>query len=382
MLERAFSLAEKGRGRTTPNPVVGAVIVGQGGVRGEGYHAGPWRDHAEIAAIKDAMRRAGLHVGDESPDLELARKVCAGTTMYVTLEPCCTFGRTPPCTTTLVAAGFNRVVVGVIDPTPAVNGRGIEILRHAGLAVELAEGGVAQRMKRQNDGPRKILATGMPFVTYKYAMTLDGRLSTDSGDSRWISAPESRALVHQWRAWSDAVLIGAGTQQADDPRLTARDVPCERQPLRVVVGLPETLSPRSALVRTAAEGPVLCLTGDEVSRARLAEVESWGVEVAVLSDRRDGLVDPVTVVSLLAERGVQTVLLEGGRRLAGSWWQAGLVDRVAAFICPRIAPGVQSRGALSTSGPTRMEEARALREVEMRTVGPDTLVTGYTGDAF
>ena len=383
MLERAFSLAEKGRGCTSPNPVVGAVIVRHAKVLGEGYHVGPGCDHAEIAAIRDALGRVeeADGVADALLDLEAARTVCAGTTIYVTLEPCCTYGRTPPCTSALIASGFSRVVVGAIDPTPAVNGRGIGMLREAGLTVDLADGELGKRMKRQNDGLRKLMATGLPFVTYKYAMTVDGRLATDSGDARWISSPLSRALVHQWRAWHDAVVVGAGTAEADDPRLTAREVECHRQPLRVVVGS-ATLTPESALVRSLAAGPVLVVAGNDLGDDRRAELRSWGVEVATAGRSGDGLLEPHAVAALLAERGVQTVLLEGGRRLAGSWWAAGVIDKVAAFICPKLAPGTEHRSALLAPGPALMDQAASLREVEVRQVGTDVLMTGYTGDVY
>jgi diaminohydroxyphosphoribosylaminopyrimidine deaminase/5-amino-6-(5-phosphoribosylamino)uracil reductase len=384
MLERAFSLAEKGRGCTSPNPVVGAVIVAEGKVLGEGYHSGPGRDHAEIVAIKDAVRRTEKQGGrSEGPiDGEDARSVCAGSTLYVTLEPCCTQGRTPPCTSALISAGFSRVVVGAIDPTPAVNGRGVGILRDAGVAVELAEGDLGRRMKRQNDGMRKVIATGLPFVTYKYAMTIDGRLATDTGHSRWISSEESRMLVHQWRAWSDAVVVGAGTARTDDPRLTAREVECHRQPLRVVVGGGESLTRESALVRSVSQGRVIAVAGTDLGENRRAELGSWGLEVATVERGEDGRLDSRAIAALLAEHEVQTVLLEGGRHLAGSWWEAGLVDKVAAFICPKLAPGIEHRGALCGSGLPFMDQAVVLREVEVRDSGPDVLVTGFTGDVY
>lgn len=384
MLERAFSLAEKGRGNTSPNPVVGAVIMADGRVLGEGHHVGPGRDHAEIAAIKDAMHRAAnsTRATEGAVDAEAARALCAGSTMYVTLEPCCTFGRTPPCTSALLAAGFSRVVVGAIDPTPSVNGRGIEILRDAGVIVDLADGELGRRMKRQNEGLRKVVATGLPFVTYKYAMTLDGRLATDAGDSRWISSEESRLLVHQWRAWMDAVVIGAGTARVDDPQLTARGVECHRQPLRVVVGGAGSITRESALVQSAASGEVLVVAGSDLGENRRAELQSWGVEVATLGRGTDGQIEARAVAALLAERRVQTVLLEGGRQLAGSWWRAGLIDKVAAFVCPRIAPGLESRGALWGRGPAVMDQAVVLQEVETRQVGPDVLLSGYTRDVY
>ena len=383
MLERAYSLAEKGRGCTSPNPVVGAVIVREGRVVGEGYHIGPGRDHAEVAAIKDAVRRAGgFAPADAPPEAAAARAACEGAAIYVTLEPCCTYGRTPPCTAALLSAGFSRVVVGAVDPTPAVNGRGIAILHEAGLAVDVAEGDVGRRMKRQNDGLRKIMATGLPFVTYKYAMTADGRVATDSGDSRWISSAESRALVHQWRAWSDAVMVGAGTARADDPRLTSREVECCRQPLRVVVGSPDSLGSGSALVRSVSEGPVLVVAGGtEAAESRTATLAA-GIEVAGVSCGAGGHPDPLAVAEYLASRGVQTVLLEGGARLAGAWWSAGLIDKVACFLCPKVAPGTEHRGALQTPGPVLMGEAPALKEVEILQCGPDVLLTGYTGEVY
>jgi diaminohydroxyphosphoribosylaminopyrimidine deaminase/5-amino-6-(5-phosphoribosylamino)uracil reductase len=388
MLERAFSLAERGRGCTSPNPVVGAVVVRGTRVIGEGYPVGPGRDHAEVAAIKDAIRQGGGVAPPEGAlDAAAARAACQGATIYVTLEPCCTYGRTPPCTAALIAAGFSRAVVGAIDPTPAVNGRGVTILREAGITVDLAEGDLGLHMKRQNDGLRKLMATGLPFVTYKYAMTADGRVATDSGDSRWISSAASRTLVHQWRAWSDAVMVGAGTVRADDPRLTAREVDCSRQPLRVVVGRAESLPLGSALVRSAPEGPVLVVGGDappaEGGMAlRATAIRAAGVEVASVPSDAGGRPAPHAVAELLAGRGVQTILLEGGPRLAGAWWLAGLIDKVACFVCPKVAPGTEHRGALQAAGPVLMGEALALREVEVRQYGPDVLVTGYTGEVF
>jgi diaminohydroxyphosphoribosylaminopyrimidine deaminase / 5-amino-6-(5-phosphoribosylamino)uracil reductase len=372
-LERAMELAEKARGDTSPNPLVGALIVGGNEVLGEGYHLGPGRDHAEIAAIKDARGRAGAGA---APDL------LAGTTMYVSLEPCCTYGRTPPCTQALIAAGFGRVVVGAIDPSPNVNGCGIDCLRAVGIRVDLADGIVAHRAKRQNDAMRKVVSTGLPFVTYKYAMTLDGRVATDSGDSRWISGDESRALVHQWRAWSDAVVVGVGTLRADDPQLTARQVATHSQPLRVVLDRALTIDAESALVATLREGPVLAVHGPDVAGSRRAQVESWGVETAMAAIGPDGRLDPREVGLALVSRGVLSVLLEGGPRVAGSWWAAGMIDKVAAFVCARIVSGRENREPLVGIGSARMDEATALREVEVRESGPDLLVTGYREGPF
>lgn len=377
-----MNLAETSRGCTSPNPLVGALVVADGRILGEGHHVRPGCDHAEIAAMKDAVVRAGAGEGMGRDWLEAARKICRGATMYVTLEPCCTYGRTPPCTDALIAAEFARVVVGAIDPSPGVNGRGMELLRAAGIRVDLADGLLALRFKRQNSGLRKWVATGLPFVTYKYAMTLDGRIATDSGDSRWISSPESRALVHQWRAWSDAVVVGAGTVLADDPLLTVRDAPCERQPLRVVVDRDLRLRHGSRLAQTADQAPVLAVCSAGVAATRRAEVESWGVEVAVVNWENDASGYPVEVCRFLGERGIQTVLLEGGARLAGACWSAGIIDRLAAFICPRVVSGVENRASLIGPGVLCMNDALGLREVEVQRIGPDVLMSGYVGEAY
>lgn len=383
-LERAMALAERGRGCTSPNPVVGAVIVKAGETIGEGWHAGPGRDHAEIAAIKDTLQREGRPGFENKAELREAyvRQVCEGTTMYVTLEPCCTQGRTPPCTSALIAGGFGRVVVGSIDPSPRVNGEGLELLRSAGIQVELADGPLAHRARRQNDGLRKTVTRGLPFVTYKYAMSFDGRVATDSGDSQWISSLESRALVHQWRAWSDAVVVGAGTLAADDPQLTARGTEGARQPMRVVVDGALSLKRESNLVKTVNEGPVLVVCGTQASEQRRAEVQSWGVEMATVAGGDTGALDPEGVCRLLKGRGVQTILLEGGPRLAGSWWAAGLVDKLAAFVCPRVISGEAHRGPLRGPGVVAVEAGLLLQEVEVLRIGQDLLISGYTGGPF
>lgn len=383
-LERALDLAESGRGQTSPNPVVGAVIVRDGSVMGEGWHAGLGLDHAEIAAIRDSLRRAGRDVTGMPGEVraEAVRSVCSGATMYVTLEPCCTQGRTPPCTSALIGGGFARVVAAAVDPSPAVDGRGFQSLSSAGIAVEVADGALAQRAKRQNNGLRKSVTKGLPFVEYKYAMTLDGRVAADTGDSRWVSSPESRALVHRWRSWVDAVVVGAGTMRADNPTLTAREVGCGRQPVRVVVDRACSLSHASNLVRTVSEGPVLVVCGEEVDEKRAAEVRRWGVDVEVVGCESGGELDPLQVCRVLATREVQTVLLEGGPRLAGSWWAAGLVDKVSAFVCPLVVSGLEGAGPFRGKGAVNMREPSDLQEVEVMRVGPDVLVTGYTGGPF
>lgn len=360
-LERAVELAERGRGCTHPNPVVGAVLVRHGRVLAEGHHAGPGLDHAEVAALKQV------------PDAH-------GATVYVTLEPCCNYGRTPPCTDALIRAGVARVVVGAVDPSPAVDGQGIAQLRQAGIVVDVAEGDIALRCKRQNNGFRKAAATGLPFVLYKYAMTLDGRVACDSGDARWVSGPESRAVVHALRARSDAVMVGAGTLRADDPLLTARDVGCRRQPLRVVVDPGLSIAADSALVRSVGEGPVLVLCGTGTAPGRRREVESWGVQVAAVEMEAPGRLAPRAMASLLGAREVQELLLEGGPALAGSWWSVGLIDQVKAFVAPRVSSGVGLRSPLVGEGACEMAASAVLREVSIERLGDDVCISGYVAE--
>jgi len=383
-LARALELAERGRGRTSPNPIVGAVIAKDGDILGEGWHAGVGHDHAEVAAIKEAARRAGTRgPGDEGPLRPgEARRVCDGATMYVTLEPCCTQGRTPPCTTALIEAGIARVLVGAGDPSPAVDGKGIEVLRKAGILVEVAEGELALRSKRQNDGMRKSVTTGMPFVEYKYAMSLDGRVCTDSGDSCWISSEESRELVHRWRAWADAVVVGANTAARDDPLLTARGVDCARQPLRVVVDRDASLGERSRLADSVDEGPVLVICGEGAEESNRRRLEARGVQAQAVALGEDGELDPKAVCRELTRRGVQYVLLEGGARLAGAWWSTGIVDKMSAFVCPRVISGDSGGGSLLGRGAATVSDSAGLCEVVVSVLGPDTLITGYREGPF
>jgi diaminohydroxyphosphoribosylaminopyrimidine deaminase / 5-amino-6-(5-phosphoribosylamino)uracil reductase len=364
-LERALSLAEKGRGLTSPNPLVGAVVVVEGRIAGEGFHAGPGEDHAEVVAMKRA-------VGDDFPGH------LRGATIFVTLEPCSHHGRTPPCADALIAAGFSRVVVGSTDPSRKVNGQGLARLREAGIEVELAEGDLGYRCRRQNDPFRKSSLSGLPFVTYKYAMTLDGRVATQEGDARWISGEESRACVHRHRAWSDVVLVGSGTLRTDDPVLTARGIQnLRRQPLRAVVDSSLGISHEAKLVQTVPEGPVLAVCSEQVTDARVEEVRSWGVEVERVQSDAAGRCLPGQVVRVLGDRGVQSVLLEGGPRLAASWWDAGLVDRVLAFVAPIVAGGASAPGPLPSAGYPHMDAALRLRDVEIGSSGGDVMISGY-----
>jgi diaminohydroxyphosphoribosylaminopyrimidine deaminase/5-amino-6-(5-phosphoribosylamino)uracil reductase len=343
-LERCLELAELGARTVAPNPMVGCVLVRDGAVIGEGWHQRPGSPHAEVNALAAA--------GDAS-----------GATAYVSLEPCAHHGRTPPCSDALIAAGVVRVVIASIDPDPRTNGQGIERLRAGGVDVELAAGDIERRARRQNAGFRTLVRLGRPHVTYKAAISIDGRVAAPGGKPRWISSPQSRALVHEWRARSGAVAIGIGTALADDPTLTARDCmpPAEHQPLRVVFDRTARLPVGSALVRSVGEGPVaaVCRPGAPGIPALIAV----GVEVIEANDAGQALAE-------LGRRGVSTMLLEGGPTIAAALRGEDLVDRLALFVAPLVL------GA----GPNALEGWPALRlgegelELSSSPVGPDTLL--------
>ena len=312
-LERALELAERGRGTTKPNPVVGAVVVADGEVVGEGWHERKGSPHAEANALVAAGKRA------------------RGATLYVTLEPCTSWGSTPPCAAAVIDAGISRVVIGTRDPNPNAAG-GIEQLRAAGIEVELADADLAFRARQQIEAWLTWVTKRRPFVTYKAAVTLDGRMTLPG--ARWISGDESRRLVHALRAASDAVAVGGATARIDRPQLTARGSGVQRQPRRIVFGsqpIPEGLE------LELRSGPL-----EEELRA-------------------------------LADDGVQSLLLEGGPTLATAFLRAGLVDKLLVFVAP----------ALSGDGPTLFRELDApvpLRRFEARRVGQDVLLTAYVNE--
>jgi diaminohydroxyphosphoribosylaminopyrimidine deaminase/5-amino-6-(5-phosphoribosylamino)uracil reductase len=346
LLDRALDLAERGRRSASPNPIVGCVIARDGRVIGEGWHERRGEPHAE---------RIALDACSEPP---------RGATAYVSLEPCSHQGRQPPCADALIAAGIARVVGAIGDPNPEVDGRGMARLRAAGIAVELAGGRHEARARRQNAAFRTHVVRGRPFVLLKLACSLDGRIATRTGESRWISSPESRALVHAWRAEFDAVGVGSGTALADDPELLPRaaEPPAERLPLRIVFDRRGRLGAGSRLARAAGGARVL-----RVAPAG-APPPPPGVERLDAGSLEEAL-------ALLGEREVTSLLLEGGAELAGALLRAGLVDALALFLAPRLigGDGVPLLGPLGVS---ELALAPTLRETSVREIGPDVLVEG------
>lgn len=356
-LERAIELAELGRGMVSPNPMVGAVVVRGSEVLGEGWHSRYGGDHAEVAAIAAAGGRARTE----------------GATLYVSLEPCCHQGRTPPCTDAVTEAGFARVVVASDDPSSKASGRGLGILRDEGITVVVAEGEVRRRAESLNQPFRKHARTGKPWVLAKYASSLDGKVASQSGDAKWISGEESRRLVHRWRAEADAVAVGIGTALADDPQLTAREVSAARQPRRVVFDSNLRLPLDSRLVAEVDEAPLTVVTGRLADRAQQAALEASGVEVIVATGENEaGRVS--SALEQLGESGVTSLMVEGGPRLAGAFLDAGEIDELRAFIAPVLFGGHAARDPFEGAGVDAVEEALRLPRPEVSRVGEDILV--------
>jgi diaminohydroxyphosphoribosylaminopyrimidine deaminase/5-amino-6-(5-phosphoribosylamino)uracil reductase len=354
-LMRAIELAERARGRTSPNPLVGAVIVKDGRVLGEGWHQAAGLPHAEREALADCT---------EDP---------AGATMYVSLEPCCHTGRTPPCTEAIVEAKLARVVVASDDPSEHASGRGLGILRDEGIRVDLAQGAPAHAARLQNQAFRKHAKTGRPHVLFKSAMTLDGKVATSTGDSQWISGEQSRAMSHRWRAEVDAVAVGIGTALADDPLLTARVEGVVSQPARVVFDSEARLPATSQLVRTAREVPLFLVCSRGASRASTDALEAAGVEVIVAPGENESA-RVRSALSELGSRGIQSMLLEGGPHLAGAFLDAGEIDEVRLFVAPMLVGGRHARVPLEGQGVEAIDAARRALSSEVERIHDDVLI--------
>jgi diaminohydroxyphosphoribosylaminopyrimidine deaminase / 5-amino-6-(5-phosphoribosylamino)uracil reductase len=351
----ALRLAARGLGRTSPNPVVGAVVVKDGRVLATGYHRRAGLDHAEVAAL----RRLGFRA--------------RGADLYVTLEPCDHHGRTPPCTEAVIRAGIRRVVVGLRDPNPLVNGRGIRRLRRAGIAVEVGCCGAACR--QVNEHFICAQQRRRPFVTWKAAVTLDGRIATRRGDSRWVTGPRARELGRALRDTHDAILVGAGTARADDPLLTTRR-PRGRDPVRVVLDGRLTISPRARLLHSGSPAPTLVVCSRGAPAARERALRAAGAEVLRLPGR-GGRVSPRALLAALLERNILSVLIEGGGETAATFLEAGLVDKLVAFVAPTLVGGRDAIPMLGGRGVARMADAVRLCDTTYRRIGEETMVTGY-----
>ncbi|MEZ4459730.1 MAG: bifunctional diaminohydroxyphosphoribosylaminopyrimidine deaminase/5-amino-6-(5-phosphoribosylamino)uracil reductase RibD [bacterium] len=346
----ALDLARRGEGRTAPNPAVGCVIVRDGEILGQGWHERAGMPHAEAAALASA--------GDVT-----------GATAYVTLEPCSFHGRTPPCASALIRAGIKRVVVGTLDSNPKVNGAGLELLRDAGIQVDV--GVLEQACFDLNRPFFKLVTTGRPWVLAKWAMTLDGKIATRTGHSEWVSGEVSRAHVHGLRNTLDAILVGAGTVRLDDPRLTCR-VEAGRDPVRVLLDSQLSVAPTARIFDTAGTLVFCASTAPTTNYNALLKKGAQVIPVG----RTDGKLDVVCVLNELGARGIASVLVEGGGAVLGSFFDAGMVDHVMAFVAPKIAGGLEAPGPVAGAGIVRMTDSHRLVNVTYRQSGEDLLIEG------
>jgi diaminohydroxyphosphoribosylaminopyrimidine deaminase/5-amino-6-(5-phosphoribosylamino)uracil reductase len=357
MMDLARRLAERGRYTVAPNPLVGAVVARDGNVLSQGWHARAGGNHAEIMALDEAGGTA------------------RGATLYVTLEPCNHFGRTPPCVEAILRSGISRVVVGHLDPNPKMQGRSVEILRDAGVDVELLGDTL---FERQNEQYLHHMRTGRPFVHLKLATTLDGRIAASGGDSRWVTGVDARGRAHELRAEAGAVLVGANTVRTDDPMLTARDIPGPPPPItRVVIDPSLTISPHSKLAKSTGEAPVVVFGSGAALDGREKELERLGVEVLATPLTEDGL-DLFYVLDELGGRGIKGLLAEGGGKTATRFVRGGLADKLTLFYAPKLlgSDGVPMIGALRAS---KVAEALQFSVAEVEKIGDDVSVTLYPG---
>lgn len=358
-MARALELAAQAEGRTRPNPLVGCVIVRQGEVLAEGYHRRAGERHAETAALS-----------------QLEPGQARGATVYVNLEPCSHYGRTPPCSAALVEHDVARVVVAMIDPDPRVSGRGVNQLRDAGIVVDV---GLLEEEARALNAPFiKRICCGLPWVVGKWAMSLDGKIATRSGRSSWISGELARQRVHGLRDRLDAILVGSGTLRLDDPRLTCR-IEGGRDPVRVVLDASMSCAPASRVVREAghSDAPTWVVTSTEAAAAHRAQVASWdGVELIALEAAADGRFDIEEVLRALAARDIMSVLVEGGAELLGSLRDEELLDEVWCFVAPKILGGAGAPTPMSGQGVSEVERGLALSSPSIETLGDDVLIHG------
>lgn len=361
-MAQAIELAQGVMGATSPNPAVGAVLVRDRQIVGQGATRPPGQAHAEVVA------------------LEQAGPLARGASLYVTLEPCCHWGRTPPCTRAVIEAGVSEVMVAVTDPNPVVSGGGVAELREAGIAVSLlpdsSEG--HEEARRLYEGFAKHIATGLPFATAKFAMSLDGKIATRTGDSKWVTGPDARALVQRMRRETDAVMVGANTILADDPQLTARgedNRPLPHQPVRVTLDSHCRMPLESQLLRQP--GQTLVYTTPNAPAANARALERAGAVVIAVGATPEGLVCPKEVLADLGRRDVVNLLVEGGGKMLGSLFDDGLVDKVQAFVAPVIIGGMEAASPVEGAGADMMAQTRRLERTSIRPIGVDWLITGY-----
>jgi len=358
-MQRAIEIAQQGRGNVEPNPMVGCVIAIQEQLLAEGYHEQFGQAHAEVNALANV-----------APDADLSQ-----ASMYVTLEPCCHQGKTPPCTTAIIDAGIKRVVVATTDPNGQVNGSGIELMKAAGIEVLLA---IGEPQANSLIAPYvNVIQNKRPWIIAKWAMTLDGKIATTTGSSQWISNAESRAVVHQLRGRMDAILVGHKTARCDNPQLTARptETSVKRQAIRVVLAQTPALHLDSHLVRSANEIPVIVTAGPDADSDHCQQLSDNGIEILAFDDNQ-GIINGL--LSKLHQRQVTNLLVEGGSQLLGSLFDRQLIDEVHVFIAPSLVGGTSAPAPLGGSGIEQMTNALKLTNPQFKTLGDNIYISGRT----
>jgi diaminohydroxyphosphoribosylaminopyrimidine deaminase/5-amino-6-(5-phosphoribosylamino)uracil reductase len=357
-MEHALSLAKLALGHASPNPAVGAVVVKEEVIVGEGYTQPPGSHHAEVVALQQAGEKA------------------RGATMYVTLEPCSYYGRTPPCSQTIAAAGIAEVHLSIVDPNPLVCGRGKAELEAAGVRTFLGE--YEEEARGINESYIKFITSGVPFVLAKFAMSLDGKIATKTGDSRWISGEESRRYVHGLRHQVDAIMVGVNTIIADDPQLTARagreGGKAEKQPLRIIVDSRGRTPPTARVLQMP--GKTLVAVAGEIESVKAGALTQVGAEVLRLPSREEQ-VDLGELLRVLGKREVTSLLVEGGATLFGSLFEQDLVDKLLVFIAPIIIGGGEAKSSVEGKGVEKIAQAMSLSRVKVERLGDDVLISGY-----
>jgi diaminohydroxyphosphoribosylaminopyrimidine deaminase/5-amino-6-(5-phosphoribosylamino)uracil reductase len=355
-MKKVLRLAEKGRGRTSPNPMVGAVLVKDGKVVGEGYHTKAGETHAEIFALRQA--------GEEAK----------GSTLYLNLEPCTHYGKTPPCAPAVIEAGVRRVVIGMEDPNPLVKGKSLEILRGAGLAAEV--GILEKECRRLNEAFCKYILKKEPFVILKIAATLDGKIATRDGDSKWISGEASRRFVHRLRDQVDGTIVGIGTILKDDPLLTVR-IKGGRDPYRIILDSRLRIPEEAKVIETSPSKTIIATT-ELAAKDKVERLEKKGVQIIVL-DSKQGKVDLKLCLSKFGEMGMMSLLVEGGSQINGSFLDECLIDKLLLFISPKMIGDKEALGIFSGKRVAQLKDAIALYELRARRIGGDILLEGYVG---
>jgi diaminohydroxyphosphoribosylaminopyrimidine deaminase/5-amino-6-(5-phosphoribosylamino)uracil reductase len=352
-MELALKLAQRGRGHVSPNPMVGAVLVKDGKIIGSGYHRRFGGPHAEINAIRNA------------------RQDVAGSTLYVTLEPCCHEGKTPPCVDSIIAHKIARIVIGTIDPNPVVSCQGIHCLRKSGI--EVKTGVLADACRRLNEVFFHYMETGTPFITIKYAQTLDGRIATVSGQSQWISCAASLKFAHQLRAQHDAILVGCKTVIQDNPELTVRLVH-GHNPVRVIVDSHLKIPLNAKVFRNTADISTILATTSGKNHPRWARMSALGVEIISVPADREGHVDLKKLFKKLAQRGISSILIEGGSKIITTALKQNLVQRIVAVVAPKIiGKGVEAVGDLNIK---TLESAKKISIEKVLRLGDDIIIDG------